>query len=125
MRLQVRLCLDSHPVPPPKIMLPLSLSLSPPPSLPPLHLRTYIQSAAISQLTELLLVLGDMGDLLSGGGLVVEAQLDPLVDELLGQLEPDDALPEAQHLRVVRQHTALHAVRVVRRHCPDPLDLVR
>lgn len=80
--------------------------------------------ARSSQLAKLLLVLADVGDLLCGGGGLVEAQLNPLVDELLGQLEADDALAEAQHLRIVGQHAALHAVRVVRGHRPDALDFV-
>lgn len=93
--------------------------------LSPLPLPLPLPSFPLSQLSKLLLIFTYVRDLLCGGGGLVETQLDPLVDELLGQFEPDDALAEAQYLCVVTQHAPLHAVRVVRRHCPDALDFVR
>src|SRR6476619_4037331 len=52
------------------------------------------------------LVVGDRIDFRRGGRRRVELVVQPLPGQPAGQLDPDDALAEAQHLRVVGQDGA-------------------
>lgn len=65
-----------------------------------------------------------MSDLFRTRALFVKPQLDPLVDQLLRQLESNDALAETQHLGIVGQDTPFDTVRIMRRHGSDPLNFV-
>lgn len=70
------------------------------------------------------LVVGDGLNLGGRGALRVEAVGEPFVGELLGQLDADDALAEAEDLRVVAEDGALHGEGVVSGHGADAGDLI-
>ena len=79
---------------------------------------------ALLGLSELGLVVADALDLGRAGAARVEAVREPVGGELLGQLDADDALAEAEHLGVVGQDGALDGERVVGRHGADARHLV-
>src|SRR5699024_1286334 len=67
----------------------------------------------------------DGGDLRTGAGARVELVAEPFLGEAAGELDTDHALPEAEHLGVVRQHRPLHRVGVVGGDGADAVHLVR
>lgn len=73
---------------------------------------------------KVLLVFRNMVDLFGRGGRVIEAQLDPLIDEFLCEFEANDPLAEAQDLGVVGQDAALDAIGVVGGDSANALDFV-
>ncbi|EAL93398.1 uncharacterized protein AFUA_2G11030 [Aspergillus fumigatus Af293] len=70
------------------------------------------------------LVVGDGLDLGGRGALGVEAIGEPFVGELLGQLNADDTLAEAEDLRVVAEDGTFHGERVMSGHSADAGDLI-
>lgn len=70
-------------------------------------------SPCLRSSVELSLVVGDSLDLGSRGTLGVEAVVEPVTGELLGELNTDDTLTHAQDLGVVAQDGALNGERVV------------
>src|SRR5699024_7049739 len=84
-----------------------------------------LETGAFSGLLEGSVVGADRVDLGGRGGVGVELEVEPDLDELLGGLEADHALAHGEHLRVVRQHRALHGVQIVGRDRADAGDLVR
>lgn len=73
---------------------------------------------------ELGLVVGDGLDLGSGAALGVEAVVEPVGGQLLGQLNADDTLAHAEDLGVVAEDGALHGEGVVGSHGADAGHLV-
>src|SRR5690625_1126879 len=84
-----------------------------------------LETGAFSGLLEGSVVGADRVDLGGRGGVGVELEVEPDLDELLGGLEADHALAHGEHLRVVRQHRALHGVQVMGGDRADAGDLVR
>ena len=70
------------------------------------------------------LIVADGLHLGGRGTLGIETVCQPVGGKLLGQLDPDNALPETQHLSVVAQNRPLHGERVVRGDSPDARHLV-
>jgi len=49
----------------------------------------------------------------------------PLLHQPSRKLQPNDPLPQTQHLRIIAQHRPLNTEAIMRRHGSDPSDLVR
>lgn len=89
-----------------------------------LNAQTRIQSLHSLRI-ELFFIAADVFDLVCRSTTFIEPQINPFLHKLLCKLKSNDALSEAQHLRVIREDGSLNTVWVMGCHGSDTGDLVR